>query len=131
VQLGARYNGSPIVLADGTLPPPDDPVRYIPSACPGGRVPHLWLADDSSAFDQLGAGFTLIRTRTDAGDAQPLIRAADRRRVPLKLVDLTQPEARELYERNFVLVRPDQHVAWRGDRLPDDCEALLATVTGW
>jgi hypothetical protein len=34
------------------------------------------------------------------------------------------------YEARFALIRPDQHVAWRGDVIPADCDALLAQVTG-
>ena len=40
------------------------------------------------------------------------------------------PQARELYGRALALVRPDQYIAWRGDRLPDDVDVLLARVTG-
>jgi hypothetical protein len=51
--------------------------------------------------------------------------------VPLAILEVARPEARELYERELALIRPDQHVAWRGDRLPRDPDALLAQVTGW
>jgi 2-polyprenyl-6-methoxyphenol hydroxylase-like FAD-dependent oxidoreductase len=131
VQLGARYDGSPIVVADGTTPPPDDPITYLPSACPGGRAPHLWLDQHDSLFDHFGPGFTLIRTDGAVTDTSRLVDAARAKGVPLTLLDVTRPEARELYERNLALIRPDQHVAWRGDRLPDDCEALIKTVSGW
>jgi hypothetical protein len=131
VQLGARYDGSPVIVPDGTQPPPDDPVRYVPSACPGGRAPHLWLSDRSSLFDRLGPGFTLLRLGGPADGTERLVRAARARRVPLRVVDVSEPSGRELYERDLVLVRPDQHVAWRGDRLPEDCGGLLARVTGW
>ena len=50
VQLGARYDGSPIIAPDGTEPPPDDPAVYVPTACPGGRAPHVWLADTELAL---------------------------------------------------------------------------------
>ena len=57
VQLGARYDGSPIIAADGA-PPADDYLRYTPSGVPGGRAPHLWLGDGrgygNSLFDRLG-----------------------------------------------------------------------------
>jgi 2-polyprenyl-6-methoxyphenol hydroxylase-like FAD-dependent oxidoreductase len=131
VQLGARYDGSPIVVADGTLPPPDDLIAYRPSACPGGRAPHVFLADRSSLFDHFARGFTLVRFGGDEADALRLAAAAQHRAVPLTLVAVAEPAARELYERNFALVRPDQHIAWRGDRVPDDCDGLLARVTGW
>ncbi len=129
VQLGARYDGSPIVAGDGTAPPPDDPAVYRPSACPGGRAPHLWLADRSSLYDHFGRGFTLIRF-AGAPDTAPLEAAARARGVPLKTLDVELDAGRDLYERDLALVRPDHHVAWRGNRLPEDSAALIARVTG-
>ena len=130
VQLGARYDGSDILIGDGIAPPPDVPDNYVPSACPGGRAPHLWLPDRSSLFDHFGSGFTLLRFRSN--DCTEALESAARvREIPLKVVDVQMPQGRELYERDLTLIRPDQHVAWRGNRLPDDCASLLATVTGW
>jgi 2-polyprenyl-6-methoxyphenol hydroxylase-like FAD-dependent oxidoreductase len=129
IQLGARYDGSPIILPDGTAPPADDPVHYRPSGCPGGRAPHLFLADRSSLYDHFGAGFTLLRLRGDH-DARPLAAAAESRGVPLANFDVGLAEGRELYGSDLALIRPDQYVAWRGNRLPADCAALLARATG-
>jgi 2-polyprenyl-6-methoxyphenol hydroxylase-like FAD-dependent oxidoreductase len=130
VQLGARYDGSDILIGDGITPPPDVPEFYVPSACPGGRAPHLWLPDRSSLFDHFGSGFTLLRFRRDCC-TDTLESAARVRGMPLKIVDVQVPQGRDLYERDLALIRPDQHVAWRGNRLPDDCASLVATVTGW
>ena len=131
VQLGARYDGSPIVVSDGSEPPADDPVVYIPSSVPGGRAPHLWLRDRVSLYDRLGAGFTLLRLGGSSENVEQLSRAAAARGVPLTVVDVPEPESRELYERELAFVRPDGHVAWRGDRAPQDPDALLARITGW
>jgi hypothetical protein len=130
VQLGARYDASPVIVSDGTDPPADDLAIYTPSACPGGRAPHLWLASGRSLFDLLGRGFTLLCLRGRGDDAHRLVAAASQRGVPVTLADLTKPEARELYGRKYALVRPDQHVAWRGDRLPDHADPLLDQLTG-
>lgn len=131
IQLGARYDGSAIVAADGRAPPADDPFSYAPSACPGGRAPHLWMADRSSLFDHFGAGFTLLSMAGAREDeSRVLAEAAAKRGVPLKLLSVGSKAARELYGAGLALVRPDQHVAWRGERVGDP-EALLATVTGW
>ena len=129
IQLGARYEGSRIVVPDGT-PPKDDPTVYTPSACPGGRAPHLFLGRGDSLFDHFGLGFTLLRLGGDA-DVQPLARAAQARGIPFVSFDVPLRQGRDLYEADLALIRPDQHVAWRGSRLPDDCDALLAQVTGW
>jgi 2-polyprenyl-6-methoxyphenol hydroxylase-like FAD-dependent oxidoreductase len=132
VQLGARYDGSPVVLGDGTQAPPDRPDVYQPSATPGGRLPHLRLPDGSSVFDRLGPGFTLLRTDKSAGvDAgiEALRRQASAAGVPLRVVGVDHGDAAGFYGAPLLLVRPDQHVAWRGARA-DDPARILATVTG-
>jgi hypothetical protein len=132
VQLGARYDGSPIIAEDGT-PPPDDFVRYRPSGVPGGRAPHLWIGAGRGAadslFDRFGVGFTLLRFGVESGAA--LIEAAAARGIPLTVVDAMLPAARALYGRDLALIRPDQHVAWRGDTAPADADALWAKLTGF
>ena len=130
IQLGARYDGSPIVVPDGTAPPPDDPIHYTPSACPGGRAPHLFLGRNDSLFDHFGPGFTLLRLAGDQ-DSRPLAAAAKARGVPFKSFDVGLAEGRALYGADLALIRPDQHVAWRANALPEDCGALIARVTGW
>jgi 2-polyprenyl-6-methoxyphenol hydroxylase-like FAD-dependent oxidoreductase len=129
VQLGVRYGGSPIIWPDGTPAPEDVYDRYVPTAWPGARAPHLWLSRTQSLFDVLGPGFTLLRMGGHAPSAAPLVGAAQRRGIPLAVVDIELPEARDLYESDLALIRPDQHVAWRGDELPDVGE-LLTRVTG-
>ena len=132
VQLGARYDGSPIIAGSET-PPVDDPIVYRPTSAPGGRAPHVWLdaghGAGASLFDRLGAGFTLLRFGQRI-DASELIAAAARASIPLAVVDVGSADARELYERDLVLVRPDQHVAWRGNAAPSDPDRLLAQVVG-
>jgi 2-polyprenyl-6-methoxyphenol hydroxylase-like FAD-dependent oxidoreductase len=130
IQLGARYDGSRIVVPDGTSPPTDDPTIYRPSACPGGRAPHLFLGRGDSLFDHFGPGFTLLRLAGD-GDISPLARAAAARGIPFATFDVPLRQGRDLYEADLALIRPDQHIAWRGDALPRDCDALMARVTGW
>jgi hypothetical protein len=46
------------------------------------------------------------------------------------MVDISNPDIAKLYERKLVLVRPDGHVAWRGDDCPVDATALIDTVRG-
>ena len=136
VQLGARYDGSPIIVPDGEPPLdhfPETYDEYVPSGVPGGRAPHVWLDDvrrqSSSLFDRLGHGFTLLHFAA-AADTTTLERAAAARGIPLTTLDVRVPEGRGLYGRDLGLIRPDQYIAWRGDRLPDDCDALLTRVTG-
>jgi 2-polyprenyl-6-methoxyphenol hydroxylase-like FAD-dependent oxidoreductase len=108
ITFGGRYDGSPAVVPDGTVPPPDKPNEYIPTACPGGRPPHLWMPDGRSLYDLFGFEWTLLRLRKITG--------ANLARSPmLKVLDLESEEARELYGADFVLIRPDQIVAWRSN----------------
>lgn len=130
IVLGSRYEDSPIIVPDGSEPPVEHFMLYVPSAHPGCLAPHLWLADGSSLYDHFGQGFTLLATSGDGADAAPLTAAATRLGLPLKLLLPGDQRLPTRYGARFALIRPDQHVAWRGDALPVDCEALLALVTG-
>ncbi|MEA3026911.1 MAG: hypothetical protein QOF91_2196, partial [Alphaproteobacteria bacterium] len=128
-----RYDGSPIVAADGA-PPPDEFDRYRPSGVPGGRAPHYWpgpgRGPGDSLFDQFGRGFTLLQLGGGAPDANPIEAAARRRGVPLKVIDLPGADARDLYGRDLALIRPDQYVAWRGNAPPSDPDRLIGRLVG-
>ena len=133
IHLGYSYADSPIVCAEaqagagaGTA---DSPTHYTPSARPGARAPHVWLADGRSLLDLFGHGFVLLRFAPGT-DVSGLLAAAERRGVPVTVADIADPAAIALYERALVLVRPDGHVAWRGDALPDDPLALIDHVRG-
>ena len=128
VVLGARYDQSPLIISDGSKPPEDTRAKYVPSACPGGRVPHYWIKDKQSLFDKFGKGFTLLRLGENAPDASHWHDTAEALGIPFETVDLNDVGAIELYEQPLVLVRPDQHIAWRGkDGNP---KKILRQVTG-
>ena len=128
LQLGYRYEGSPICIDDSTPPPVDDPEKFVPSARPGSRAPHALLADGRSTLDLFGRGFVLLRF----GDAptSALEQAAKTHGVPLTVTDVDEPEVAALYQRKLVLVRPDGHVAWRGDAVPEDAGKSADRVRG-
>jgi len=130
LQIGYRYEDSPICVPDGTPPYPDDPENFVPSARPGSRAPHVWLADGRSMLELYGRGFVLLRLGADAPDGAAFKAAAAARRVPFDTVAVMQPKAIELYERQLVLVRPDGHVAWRGDVVPANVGAIFDRVRG-
>jgi 2-polyprenyl-6-methoxyphenol hydroxylase-like FAD-dependent oxidoreductase len=113
ITFGARYS-SLIIVEDGTEPPPDSANRYIPSACPGGRAPHLWLSEEQSLYDTFGLEWTLLRLSREA-TGERMVRAATDAGLSLKVVDLFRDDARDVYEADLVLIRPDQVVAWRGN----------------
>lgn len=124
ITFGGRYDGSPIVVTDGTTPPLDKPNEYVPTGCPGGRAPHLWLDDGYSLYDMFGFEFTLLRLGAKPPDATPLRAAAQAKRLPLKILEINTDEARDLYGADLALVRPDQIVAWRGSVVTDAASAL-------
>jgi 2-polyprenyl-6-methoxyphenol hydroxylase-like FAD-dependent oxidoreductase len=127
--LGAGYEGSSLVAGDGPVSPAPDPVHYVPSAHPGARLPHAWLDASRCVYDVLGPNVSLLRVASGA-DPEPLLRAAADRAMPVELVDLADRGLEDLYDAGLVLVRPDQHVAWRGDAAPADPGAVLDAARG-
>lgn len=130
VTFGGRYDGSPIIVSDGTSPPPDEPNQYRATACPGGRPPHAWLDDGRSLFDTFGFEWTLLALGAPAPNTKAFETAARARRIDLTVVSIASKELQALYEAGLVLIRPDQIVAWRGDDA-DLAEQVLNTVLAW
>jgi 2-polyprenyl-6-methoxyphenol hydroxylase-like FAD-dependent oxidoreductase len=124
VHLGYVYENSPVIVPDGTPPPPDEVSTYTQTARPGSRAPHVWLGPDRSTLDLFGRGFVLLRFGTDAPTGETLARAARKRRVPYSAVAINSAEAASVYAHRLVLVRPDGHVAWRTDIEPSAEDAL-------
>ena len=131
VVLGLSCAGSPLIAADGTEPPTWHFSDYVPSASPGCLAPHLWLSDRSSLYDRFGAGFTLLVTGAGAeDDIRQLEVSAKACGMPLDILTLHDGRLPDLYGARLALIRPDQHVAWRGDRLDRPARDLLDIVRG-
>ena len=128
ITFGARYYTSPITVSDGTEPPPDAANLYVPSACPGGRAPHLWLSPEQSLYDVFGFEWTLLRL-SDHADGRQIATEAAALGLDIKTVDLRLEEARDLYQADLVLIRPDQIVAWRGNS-DETAAEILRRVLG-
>jgi 2-polyprenyl-6-methoxyphenol hydroxylase-like FAD-dependent oxidoreductase len=114
ITFGGRYDGSPAVVSDGSTPPPDAANTYVPTACPGGRAPHVWLAEGDSLYDRFGFEWTLLCL-----GAAPNIEQPD-----LRVVKIDNEEARDVYGADYALIRPDQIVAWRGNDAAAGLEAF-------
>ena len=112
IVLGYQYDASPVIVDDGT-PHLSEGQDYELTARPGVRLPHLWLPDGASLYDRMGNGLSLLRLHDDA-NAVPFIESAAARSVPLTVVELRGQSLEERYGASLLLVRPDQHVAWRG-----------------
>ena len=126
LNFGTFYDQSPIIHYDGGAPPPYTLDRFTPSTVPGCRTPHIWLHGGTSLYDAMGPDFCLLRFDRSI-DVSRLTEAAAHRGVPVRLLDV---EPTEIYDRKLVLSRPDQHVAWRGDNVPDDPLALVDKIRG-
>jgi 2-polyprenyl-6-methoxyphenol hydroxylase-like FAD-dependent oxidoreductase len=129
IHLGFRYEHSPIVVPDGTPQPEDTVSTYEQTARPGHRAPHVWLTPTHSTLDYFGREFVLMRFDANV-TTDHFAEAARSRGVPLRIVDIDHPEARTIYEAKLVLVRPDGHVAWRGDEQPVDVSYVIDVARG-
>ncbi len=130
IHLGLRYAGSPIVWPDGTPEPDDAPNEYHPTARPGHRAPHLWLGPDQALYDRFGRDFTLLCFAPKGTVAGDFATAFAARGAPLAVVEIASRRARELYDRDHVLIGPDQHVMWRGNSAPADATLVAARLCG-
>jgi hypothetical protein len=129
LNYGYFYDHSPLIAYDGESQPAYTMHGYTPSTVPGCRTPHFWLGDGRSLYDALGSGYTLLRFDPQH-DVAPLRDAAAVHRVPVALLDVEPADRPAVHRHALLLVRPDQHVAWRGDVLPADVASLVARLRG-
>ncbi|WP_259667230.1 FAD-dependent monooxygenase [Rhizobium lentis] len=129
VTFGARYDHSPIILAEGEGRAPDLPEVYVPNAAPGGRAPHIWLNSQTSLFDRFGFEWTLLRLRPSSSPGTEFVTAARMAGMDLTVVDIKEDQLRAIYREPLVLIRPDQVIAWRGDG-DGDAVQIIETVLG-
>ena len=128
-ELGYRYVDSPIIM---DIPGgPEHLFRdYRPTTWPGARLPHVWLDDGTPIQDRIGDGYTILRLGKADADTEGLERAITSRGAPLSTLDIPDSAARDLYQHDIILLRPDLHVVWRGNRVPDNVREIAATATG-
>jgi hypothetical protein len=122
--LDVGYEDSPIVV----------PSTWNGPGRPGYRLPHAWLREGVSLYDELGIGLSLLlldgRTAVGARAAAGFRAAADERDTPLTIIDLQRPDLRDRYGSGMLLVRPDQHVAWVADTAPPHPGWILDRIRG-
>jgi 2-polyprenyl-6-methoxyphenol hydroxylase-like FAD-dependent oxidoreductase len=133
LNFGYFYETSPIIAYDGEPHPAYTMRDFTSTTVPGCRAPHLWLGEERSLYDALGPGYTVIRLDPKVR-VSGLVDAAAQRGVPLAVLDVDEPES-GIYGHKLVLVRPDRHVAWRGDEEPaapiDLIDLVRGARTGW
>ena len=128
-ELGYRYVGSPIIWNE-----PGGPEHlfreYVPTTWPGARLPHVWIAPGDALHDRIGDGYTLLRLGGTTADTSGLERAMRATGAPLSVFGVDATIARDVYGYDLILLRPDLHIAWRGQAPPGDPAGLAAIVTG-
>jgi 2-polyprenyl-6-methoxyphenol hydroxylase-like FAD-dependent oxidoreductase len=128
-ELGYRYVDSPIVM---DIPGgPEHLFReYVPTTWPGARLPHVWLDDGTAIQDRIPSGYTLLKLGGTKADGQPLVDALRAFNAPVTELVIPDRVAHELYGFDLILIRPDMHIVWRGNQLPDDPQQIAAVATG-
>ena len=114
LNFGYFYAQSPVIAYDGGEHPAYTMYEFTPSTVPGCRAPHFFLPDGRSLYDLLGPDYSLLRFDRGGGRGRDGT-GGGHRGVPLMVVDLPPESAGDLYQHKLALIRPDQHIAWRGD----------------
>ncbi len=135
VVLGSAYGASPVLSGEAVEPRLQESTNFKPDARAGSRAPHAWLeggtARGASLFDHFAtSAMTLLVTAGGPKAATAAQSAAAEARIPLMVAAaFDRPELRALYQARFALIRPDQHIAWRGDDI-HEAGAMLARAAG-
>ena len=129
VEFGYSYAGSPLIADEPGNVAEWDTCVYTPHARPGIRIPHMWLSDGRALQDILGDGYTLLDL-AGVCDTAGLEAAFRDLGAPLEVLRLDEPELRRVYGSPVLLLRPDLHIAWRGETHPGDPVGLARMVTG-
>jgi 2-polyprenyl-6-methoxyphenol hydroxylase-like FAD-dependent oxidoreductase len=131
-ELGYRYGHSPLIADEGDGAPEPDFMVYRPSTWPGSRLPHVWLEDGTAMQDRIGFdhGFTLLNLSGRAVSGVSLNAAFTKHQAPFRVLNVPGKRARALYGYDFILLRPDMHIVWRGQTEPANAAQLAAMATG-
>ncbi|TAN24160.1 MAG: 2-polyprenyl-6-methoxyphenol hydroxylase [Actinomycetota bacterium] len=131
IELGYRYSGSPIIVDEPGEGPDPDSFDYTPTTWPGSRLPHVWLENGTAIQDIIDPnGYTLVNLSGDPNVGGGFAGGFQKLSVPFSTLTLSSSAARKVYERDLLLLRPDMHVAWRGDNEPANAEEIAARVSG-
>lgn len=128
IHLGYQYTNSPVIDYNGAEPVPFDAIGFEPAVIPGVRAPHAWLSEGKSVLDLFGKDYVVLRIGADAPSVDALVEAAAKQRIPLEVELVTAPDVVSLYASPLVVVRPDGHVAWKGEALPADADTLAGML---
>jgi 2-polyprenyl-6-methoxyphenol hydroxylase-like FAD-dependent oxidoreductase len=128
-ELGYRYVDSP-VICDIPGGPEHLFREYVPTTWPGARLPHVWLDDGAAMHDRIPDGYAILKLGRTKADESTLEHALRSRGAPITVLEIPDRVAREVYGYDLLLVRPDLHVVWRGNKVPENAAEVGAIVTG-
>ncbi len=128
-ELGYRYVDSP-VICDVPGGPEHLFREYAPTTWPGARLPHIWLDDGTAIQDRIPDGFTILQLGRTNANAGHLAAAISARGAPVKVLEIRDRVVRDVYGFDFLLLRPDLHIVWRGNQPPEDADEVAAIATG-
>lgn len=129
-ELGYRYADLPVIFPEAGDAPETNFMKYVPTSWPGARLPHIWLADGAALHDRIGDGYTLLCLGGAGAKTAAVAQAFASYSAPFSVIEIDEDRPRDIYGYDLLLLRPDLHVVWRGNGLPDDPEKLAALVTG-
>jgi len=124
-----HYEGSPLVWG-----PPDSATSvqgyHTFEARAGHHLAPALMSSSRDVFEELGRGYTLLALGEEQQTAAAFEAAARGLGVPLRVLTDTFDGPRAAYKRRYILVRPDQFIAWTGDEPPADASSILRRVIG-
>ena len=128
-ELGYRYVDSPCI--DNVPGGPEHRVgEYNPNVWPGSRLPHCWLDDGSALQDQLSETYILLSLGKKPLDTSKLRQSYEKIGAPVAEVRIESNRLRDLYGFDLLVLRPDMHVAWRGNDAPPNPQEIASISTG-
>ena len=128
-ELGYRYVDSPCI--DNIPGGPEHRVgKYNPNVWPGSRLPHCWLDDGSALQDQLPETYILLSLGKKSLDTSKLRQSYEKIGAPVTEVRIESNRLRDLYGFDFLILRPDMHVVWRGNDAPQNPQEIASISTG-
>ena len=128
-ELGYRYVDSPCI--DNIPGGPEHRVgEYHPNVWPGSRLPHCWLDDGTAIQDHLPETYILLSLGNKPPDTTRIRKSFEATGAPVTEVKVRSDRVRDLYGFDFLVLRPDMHVVWRGTQVPRNASELVSIATG-
>ncbi|KTC87702.1 MULTISPECIES: FAD-dependent monooxygenase [Legionella] len=132
IALGYAYPNSPLIVQTTEHDYPDDPFVYYPQALPGYFAPHCRVGQNRNLYDYFSSEYTLLITeQTNEHKEQQLIKQFAQKNVALKLLTLNDDRIKKRYPKVYYLLRPDWHIAWHGDNMPQEVENFVNQMIGF